>query len=120
MPSVDQIVQAVAILLLLAHVSAFVWAGLLRKGIAPIITLNLIVSAGTIIYWAPHFAELLGSVDVVLAFVGFEVSVFATSLMAISRVRVPRAIIWIEFAANALLVAAALTFILTFKINRLI
>jgi hypothetical protein len=116
--SADQIVEAVAALLLLAHAVAFVWGGLLRKGVASVVALNLTVSAGVVIYWAPHILELLKYVDVVLAFVGFEVFVLATSLFA-TRVRVPRTLIWFEFAAHAFFVAAALTFMFTFKIDRL-
>ncbi len=51
------------------------------------------------------------------AFVGFELVVMATSLLAVGRIRVPRALIWIEFAAHALFVAAALAFMFTFKMK---
>lgn len=120
MPSIDQIVEAVATLLLLAHAGAFVWAGLLRKGIASVLALNLIVSASIVIYWAPHILELLKYVDAELAFVGFELFVLGTSLFAVKSTRVPRTIIWFEFGVHALFVVAALVFMLTFKINRLI
>jgi hypothetical protein len=120
MPSIDQIVEAVAALLLLAHAGAFVWAGLLRKGIASVVALNLIVSASIVIYWAPHILELLKYADVELAFVGFEFFVLGTSLFAVRSARVPHTIIWLEFAVHALFVLAALTFMFTFKINRLI
>jgi len=116
----DQIVETVATLLLLAHVGVFIWAGLLRKGIASVLALNVIVSAGVALYWAPHVSELLKYADIEQAFVGFELFVLGTSLLAVSRVRVPRALIWFEFAAHALFAAMALAFMLTFKMDRLI
>lgn len=120
MVSADQIVEATAALLLLAHLGALIWAGVLRKGMASVLGLNAIVSAGVVIYWAPHIPELLKYVDMMLAFVGFEALVLGTSLLAIGRIRVPRALIWFEFAVHALLIVAALAFMFTFKINRLI
>jgi len=116
----DQIVETVATLLLLAHAGVFVWAGLLRKGMASVLALNLIVSVGVAIYWAPHISELLKFADLVQAFVGFELFVLGTSLLAVSRVRVPHTLIWFEFAAHALFAAIALTFMFTFKMDRLI
>jgi hypothetical protein len=55
-----------------------------------------------------------------VAFVGFELVVLGTSLFAVSRFHVPRPLIWIEFAAHTLFVAATLTFMFTFKMTRLI
>lgn len=118
--SADRIVDAAVALLLLAHIGAFVWAGLLRKGMASILALNLLVSTGVVIYWAPRIVELLTDLDVTLVFVGFELFVFGTSLLAIRGVRMPAALVWMEFAAHALLVMAALAFMVTFKIDRLI
>ena len=54
------------------------------------------------------------------AFVGFEAVVFATCLLAVLRVPVPRGIIWSEFTVHLLLTCAALYFMLTFKMTRLI
>ncbi len=39
-----------------------------------VVGLNLLVSAGVMIYWAPRFSELFGYIDIVLAFVGFELA----------------------------------------------
>lgn len=120
MYDMDEIVKATASALMLAHIVAFIWAGLLRKGIAPVLALNFLVSAGVVIYWALRISELFHYVDIVWAFVGFELVVLGTSLFAVSRFRVPRPMIWIEFAAHALLIAATLTFMFTFKMTRLI
>ena len=120
MENMDQVVEVIASALMLAHVGAFIWAGLLRKGTAPVLALNLLVSAGVVVYWALRISELFQYFDIVQAFVGFELIVLGTSLFAVSRFRVPRVLIWIEFAAHALLIAATLTFMFTFKMTRLI
>jgi hypothetical protein len=113
----DDIVKAIASALMVAHVAALIWAGVLRRGIAPVLALNILVSAGVIVYWIPRISELFNYVDAMQAFVGFELVVMATSLLAVGRIRVPRALIWIEFAAHALFVAAALAFMFTFKMR---
>jgi hypothetical protein len=120
MESMDDIVKAIASALMLAHIAAYIWAGLLRKGIAPVLALNFLVSVGVVIYWIPQISELFNYVDATVAFVGFELVVLGTSLFAVSRFHVPRPLIWIEFAAHTLFVAATLTFMFTFKMTRLI
>lgn len=115
----DDVVKAVAAALLLAHLAVLVSVLLSHARMRWIVGLNLLVSAGVAIYWMPSLSELLGHIDVVLAFVGFELAVLAASILAAFRVRVPPAIHWIAFAANAVLSAAALVFIVTVRITRL-
>lgn len=114
----DQIVTAIAAMLLVAHVAAFVWA-LRKKQIGAVLGLNLLISAGVSIYWLIQISALRGSAVFFQAFVAFEVAVLTTSLLAVFRVPVPRAVIWAEFAAHALLTAAALYFMLTFTMTRM-
>jgi hypothetical protein len=116
----DDLMKVTALALMVAHVLAFVWAGVLRKKLAPVLALNLLVSAGVAIYWLPRLTQLFNYIDLVTAFVGFEFFVLATSLLAIAGRRVAPALIWLQFVAHSLLIAAALTFITTFKITRLI
>jgi hypothetical protein len=116
----DQVVKVIAIALTLAHIGVLVWSGWLRKGIAPVLVLNLLVSGGVVIYWGLNVTDLVGSIELVWAFVAFELLVMVTSLLAIFRLRMPQAVIWIEFAAHALLTGLALLFILTFHLTRLI
>jgi hypothetical protein len=54
MESMDDIVKAIALALMLAHIAAYIWAGLLRKGIAPVLALNFLVSVGVVIYCIPQ------------------------------------------------------------------
>jgi hypothetical protein len=117
MGSADNLVKIAAFALLLAHIVVVLW---LRRRIGWVIALNLLVSAGVIAYWLPDISELPGYVPLVWVFVGFEVLVFATSVAAAFGMAMPRAVIWTEFAAHAALTCAALIFIVTFKITRLI
>ena len=116
----DDLIKATALALMGAHVLAFFWAGVLRRKLAPVLALNLLVSAGVAIYWLPRLTQLFNDIDLVTAFVGFEFLVLITSLVAVAGRRVPPAVIWLEFVAHSLLIAAALTFMVTFKITRLI
>jgi hypothetical protein len=89
--------------LLLAHIGALLWSGWLKKGIAPVVGLNLLTSGSAVIYWCLHPADLAGSIELVWAFAAFELVVLVTSLLAVFRVRVPQAAIWTLFAAHAFL-----------------
>ena len=114
------VIKVTALALMAAHILAFLWAGVLRKKLAPVLALNLLVSAGVAIYWLPRLSDMFDDIDLVTAFVGFEFVVLATSLVAVAGRRVPTAVIWLEFGAHSLLIAGALTFMVTFKITRLI
>jgi hypothetical protein len=114
--SADNIVKLVAIGLVLAHV---VVALFLRRRIGWVIALNLLVSAGVVAYWLPDIAELPGYVPLVWAFVAFEVVALVISASALLA-RVPPALLWIVFAIHAALAVAAVVFIVTFRIDRLI
>lgn len=117
--SEDQIVQLIAWALVLAHAGVLVWYGL-RRNLTPVLALNLLLSGGVMAYWVPRFADLFKYVDIVSAFVAFEFAVLATSIAALAKVRVPAALILTELAGNTILSAAALYFMLTFKMTRLI
>ena len=113
---IDDIVKAVPIALLLAHIAVLIWR---RDGIGWVTGLNLLVSAGVTFYWAVNISELPGSAELVWAFIGFELAVLIVSGLAAFQVRIPAAVLWTAFAAHAALAAAALFFMLTFRIDRL-
>lgn len=115
----DDLVKAVAVALLLAHIVVLISVLRFRARMSWVVGLNLLVSAGVMVYWAPRFSELFGYVDMILAFFGFELAVLIASTIAALRGRVPAAIHWIAFTANALLSAAAATFMFTFQMTRL-
>ena len=119
MNNLNDVVKAIAVTLMLAHVAVLIVVLRSRGRIGWIVGLNLLASAGVIIYWLPRFPELFGYVDLVVAFVGFEFVVLIISIMAAFRVRIPPAIHWIAFAANASLSAAAAVFMFTFRMTRL-
>lgn len=111
--------KALAVALLLAHVVVLIAVLRCRARMGWVVGLNLLVSAGVMIYWAPRFSELFGYVDMVLAFVGFELAILIVSILAALRVRIPRVVHWSAFAVNALISINALVFMLTFRITRL-
>ena len=105
--------------LMLAHILALIWFVCRRWEIAPLLALNLLVSGGLIVYLASRFDALVNDVDTDWAVVAFEIAVFATSLAAVCKIPVPRAVILAEFAMQTILIATALVFMITFKITRL-
>jgi len=118
--SADELIRIIAVALIVAHVAALIWVVWFRRRITPVLVLNLLVSGGVMAFWAPRLGELFNYVESVWIFVAFELIAFLTSLVAIVTGRVPRAVIWLVFAAHMILIAAALYFMVTFKISRLI
>jgi hypothetical protein len=114
----DKLIPFIVVGLVVLHGAALAWS--VRRGIAAVLWLNLLFSGAAVVYWAPHLAEVFEYVVGVQVFAAFEFVVLATSLLAAFRVRVPRFIIWAEFAVHFLLTIAAFVFLLTFKITRLI
>lgn len=117
--SEDQIVQLIVWASVFAHLGVLVWYWF-RRNLTPVLALNLLLSGGVMAYWAPRLGELFNYVDMVGAFVAFEVAVLATTIAALAKVRVPAALILAAFAGNTILSAGALYFLLTFTITRLI
>jgi len=117
--NIDNAVKLLAVILLAAHIAVLIAVLRDRTHMNWVVRLNLLVSAGVMAYWVPRVSELFGYIDMVMAFVGFELAVLIVSVLAALRVRIPRAIHWIAFAANALLSVNALVFMLTFRITRL-
>jgi len=117
---IDTFIPAIVVGVVVLHGIALLWSAVLRKGTTPVLWLNLLVSASVAAYWAPHLLEMFDYVPAAQVFAAFECVVLVTSLLAVFRIRVPRAVIWAEFGADFLLSAAALVFVVTFKVNRLI
>ena len=116
--SEELIVQILAYALAAAHLVVLVWYWL-RRDVTPVLTLNLIASGVVMIYWAPRLGELAHYVDTVTAFVAFEAIVFLTSVAGFVTQRVLRLLILLACIGNAILIAGALYFLLTFKLTRL-
>lgn len=116
----DQLAMLIAAVLMAAHIGVFVWSGILRKGIVPVVALDLVISGTIVLDWARRIDDLLGSIELVWVWLGFELVVVITSIVALTRLGVPRALPWIAFGVHWLLVAGALYLMFTFKITRLI
>lgn len=116
---IDNLVKVIAVALVLAHIAVLIATLWFHARAGWVAGLNLLVSAGVLLYWLPRFSELSGDAGPVQAFVGFEFAVLIVSVLAVAHLRMPPAIHWIAFAANALLSVNALVFMLTFRITRL-
>ena len=117
----DDLVKAIVVAVVIAHAGVLLWAAILRKGIASVIWLNLLISAPVVLYWVPMAPQVFDYVPAVWCFLAFELAVLATSLLAVFHILgIPPAVIWAEFLGHFLLGAAALVFILTFRVTRLI
>ena len=118
---VDQFMGAnAAIVIVLAHVAALAWAVVLRKGMAPALLLNLILSAAILAYNADHFAMMVQYADdAPLALMVFAAVTFVCAAGALCGLRIPAWINWTAFAGNFSLSILLLAFFWFFKMNRL-
>ena len=119
---VDQLMGGnLVIVIVLAHVAALVWALALRKGMAPALVLNFVLSAAIVAYNADHLVIMLRDADYApLALTVFAAAAFACAAAALYSMLIPAWINWTTFAVNFSLSILLLGFMLTFKITRLI
>ena len=56
---IDQLMEhkATSVVIVLAHVAALIWAVALRKGLGPVLGLNLIIATGILVYNATNSAR---------------------------------------------------------------
>lgn len=118
---VDNLMGAnVAIVIVLAHLAALAWAAALRKGMTPVLLLNLILSAAVLVYNADHLSIMLRGADFApLALMAYAAVALACSAGALCGLRIPAWINWTAFAFNLALSILLLAFLTFFKMNRL-
>jgi hypothetical protein len=118
---IDQFMGAnTAIVIVLAHLAALAWAAALRKGMTPVLLLNLILSATILAYNAGHLGIMLQSADYApLALMAYAAAALACSAGALCGVRIPAWINWTAFAVNLSLSILLLAFLALFRMNRL-
>jgi hypothetical protein len=113
--------QVAHVVIVLAQGAVLLWVAGFRKGIKPILVVNLIVAATVLLYNATrlpiaiHYQEYR-----LLGLVAFECGAMIASAGALLGVRIPAWLIWLAFGVNLLLSAALMIFMLTFKMTRLI
>lgn len=109
-----------AIVIVVAHLAALAWAAVLRKGMTPVLLLNLILSATMLAYNAGHLGVMLQSADYApLALMAYAAAALACSAGALCGVRIPAWINWTAFAVNLSLSILLLAFLALFRMNRL-
>ena len=119
---IDQLMEhkATSVVIVLAHVAALIWAVALRKGLGPVLGLNLVIAAGILAYNADHLGIMLRYADYpLLALMAFALVTLLISAAAIFGWRIPVALIWITFAGNFIMSTLLMAFALLFKMNRL-
>lgn len=109
-----------AIVIIVAHLAALAWAAVLRKGITPVLLLNLILSATILAYNAGHLSIMLQSTDYApLALMANAAAALACSAGALCGIRIQPWINWTAFAVNLSLSILLLAFLALFRMNRL-
>ena len=118
---IDEIMGAsAATVIVLAHIAVLGWAVVLRKGMAPALVLNVVLSAAILAYNADHLAMMLQYADIApLALMAYAATAFACSAAALGGLRIPAWINWTAFAVNFGLSILLLAFMVFFKMNRL-
>jgi hypothetical protein len=119
---IDQLMahKATSVVIVLAHVAAAIWAVALRKGLGPVLGLNVIVAAGILVYNANQLGSMLDYADYrLMALTAFALATLLISTAALFGLRIPVALIWIAFAGNFIMSALLMAFALLFKMNRL-
>jgi hypothetical protein len=112
--------KATSVVIVLAHVAALIWAIGLRKGLTPVLGLNLVIAAGILAYNAGHLGIMLRYSDYMqMALTAFALATLLISTAALFGLRIPVALIWIAFAGNFALSVLLMAFALLFKMNRL-
>jgi hypothetical protein len=106
--------------IVLAHIAALAWAAILRRGMTPALTVNLVLSAAVLAYNADHLGIMLEFADAApLAITAYAMAAFILSACALCGLRIPAWINWTIFAINFSLGTLLLVFLATFKITRL-
>jgi hypothetical protein len=106
--------------IVLAHIAALAWAAILRRGMTPALTVNLVLSAAVLAYNADHLGIMLEFADAApLAITVYAMAAFILSACALCGLRISTWLNWTIFAVNFGMSVLFLVFIATFKMTRL-
>ena len=115
----DEVVIAIVVVALLVHLVlplACLWAG---RGFAPLLACNGVVAALVLAALAPGLPRAFGDAQI-MALAGFEVLVLVAALWARRSRGWPRVVSYGAFGLHLCASVAAVLFLLTFRITRLI
>jgi hypothetical protein len=119
---IDQLIEykPTAVILVLAHVGALLWALGPRGSIVPALALNLVMAAGILAYNAQGFGLVLANADwALMALAAFALANLLGSAAALYGLRIPAGIVWTIFGVDFALSVLLAAFLFLFKINRL-
>jgi hypothetical protein len=92
----------------------------LRKGLGPVLGLNVIVAAGILVYNANQLGSMLDYADYrLMALMAFALATLLISAAALFGLRIPAAMIWTAFTGNFIMSLLFMAFALLFKMDRL-
>jgi hypothetical protein len=111
--------------LFLAQLAALIWALVPRGRMWGVLVVNLLLSAGVLVYAVPLLPQEIAylasaSTTEWLDYNGIglcliELAVLVSAALAIGRLRVPLALIWLGFAVNFVFTLFAVIFAFTFE-----
>ena len=106
---------------LLAHIAALADLWISTRGLSSLLALNSVVASAVLVYAATRARYILARPDwPYLGLVAFEILALALSLWAFRQGRVAVISAYIVFGLHACVSVAAVIFVLTFKLKRLI
>lgn len=120
--SSNSVFGAIAILVLAAHVVALAWALWSPKRIGLLLSVNAAVSASVLATEAQRLRYILAAPPdgQLLALIAFELVVLAAALWAFRGRRLPIIVSCVAFGLHLCASVAAVLFVLTFRMTRLL
>jgi hypothetical protein len=119
----DQLMAAksTSVVIVLAHAGALAAAFGPYKTIKPALLLNLIVAGGILAYNAADVQAMIGHANwTLLALTVFALVTLLCSLGALYGLRIPRWLIWSEFAVDFALSVLLMAFMFLIRFDRMI
>ena len=114
----NELFQATAVVIVLAHLGALVGCFTLWRGIRPLLMLNALVASGVLIYWAPSLPGEIAYGDFnALLFCAFELLVLTAAVLSLRSVRIPAVLNGIGFGVNFLIALCFVAFAFLFQMK---
>jgi hypothetical protein len=114
----NELFQAIAVVIVLAHVGALVACFALRRGARPVVMFNALASAGVLVFVVPYLLDEISYGDLLTpGFCAFELLVLTAAVLSLRSVPVPAVLNWIGFAINLLISICVLAFAFLFQMK---
>ena len=112
--------KLLTLLFLAGYLGALLWAFPLRRGLVPMLAVNIVTAGLVLAYQAPRLPFTLRANDLpVMALILFELLTLALALLALRGMRFPLLASLLPFGLNGLACLAFTVFAFTFRMTRL-